>query len=903
MTHRYEVELAGRPLIIETGDLAQQAGGAVTLRYGDSMLLGTVTASTPRKGIDFFPLTVEFEERHYATGRIPGSFFRREGRPTTTAVLSARLTDRPLRPLFPSGYKDETQIVITILSVDMENPPDTLGTIAASAALTISDVPFLGPVASVRVGRVNDELVLQPTFSQLAESDLDLVVSGTKDAIMMVEAEAQEVPEQLLVDAMALGQEAIAQIVALQEQMQAEVGREKRSYTAAEVSGEALARVEAAVGSELAAVLTPSSEISKAERDNRRNDLQARILDGLDDETESGELAEAFAELEKRIVRSNILERGQRPDGRSLKDLRALRAEVGMVPRTHGSGLFQRGETQVLSLTTLAGTGMAQRLDDLSPASSKRFMHHYNFPPYSVGETGRIGSTNRREVGHGMLGERAMSSILPEFDDFPYTIRIVSEVLSSNGSTSMASVCAAILSMMDAGVPMKTPIAGAAMGLIKGEDKYAVLTDIAGLEDHLGDMDFKVAGSRVGVTALQMDIKVKGITLEIISEALEQATEARLQILDVMQECIAEPRAELAAHAPRMSRVEVPADKIGAIIGPGGKTIRQLEENTGASIDVEDDGGIFVTAPDAESAQKAVDLIKALTKEIEPGEIYTGKVVRTLPFGAFVELVPGKDALVHISELAEGRVATVEDVVKVGDELKVVVTEIDHLGRVNASRRALLVGEDREAGGGGAASAPREREPRERPPRDRPPGDRPPGDRPPGDRPPGDRPPGIVPPGIVPPGIVPPANTPLTRSSRAPWSKRAPPRGSEIAPREPAPRRRAEERAEKRAVTAAAAAVGAGGEAPPTAAASARNGSRTATPAGARRPGGAIRAVLLVAGPAVAVRMSRRRRRRRRARTSGRRPAEASDGGEVAPWRSAWRSAAWATWATRSCRR
>ena len=752
MTHRYEVELAGRPLIIETGDLAQQAGGAVTLRYGDSMLLGTVTASTPRKGIDFFPLTVEFEERHYATGRIPGSFFRREGRPTTTAVLSARLTDRPLRPLFPSGYKDETQIVITILSVDMENPPDTLGTIAASAALTISDVPFLGPVASVRVGRVNDELVLQPTFSQLAESDLDLVVSGTKDAIMMVEAEAQEVPEQLLVDAMALGQEAIAQIVALQEQMQAEVGREKRSYTAAEVSGEALARVEAAVGSELAAVLTPSSEISKAERDNRRNDLQARILDGLDDETESGELAEAFAELEKRIVRSNILERGQRPDGRSLKDLRALRAEVGMVPRTHGSGLFQRGETQVLSLTTLAGTGMAQRLDDLSPASSKRFMHHYNFPPYSVGETGRIGSTNRREVGHGMLGERAMSSILPEFDDFPYTIRIVSEVLSSNGSTSMASVCAAILSMMDAGVPMKTPIAGAAMGLIKGEDKYAVLTDIAGLEDHLGDMDFKVAGSRVGVTALQMDIKVKGITLEIISEALEQATEARLQILDVMQECIAEPRAELAAHAPRMSRVEVPADKIGAIIGPGGKTIRQLEENTGASIDVEDDGGIFVTAPDAESAQKAVDLIKALTKEIEPGEIYTGKVVRTLPFGAFVELVPGKDALVHISELAEGRVATVEDVVKVGDELKVVVTEIDHLGRVNASRRALLVGEDREAGGGGAASAPREREPRDRPPRDRPPRDRPPGDRPPGDRPPGDRPPRDRPPGDRPPG-------------------------------------------------------------------------------------------------------------------------------------------------------
>jgi polyribonucleotide nucleotidyltransferase len=717
MNHRYEIDLGGRPLVLETGELAQQAGGAVTLQYGETMLLATVTASSPRRGIDFFPLSVEFEERMYAAGRIPGSFFRREGRPTTAAVLSARLTDRPLRPLFPKGYMDDTQIVITVLSVDMENPPDTLGTIAASAALMISDVPFDGPVGSVRVGHVNGELVMQPIYPQYDEMDLSLVVAGTKDAIMMVEAEAGEVPEDLLVEAMAMGQEAVARIAELQEQMREDVGKEKRAYTAKEVDDAVLADVEKQIGAELESALSPTSGFSKDERDSRRKAIRTSLFEDLDDDADKDALDTAYEAIEARIVRGNILTDGARPDGRGTADLRPLKASVGMIPRTHGSALFQRGETQVLSLTTLAGSSLAQRTDDLTPEDSKRFMHHYNFPPYSVGETGRIGSTGRRELGHGMLGERAMSAVLPSEADFPYVMRIVSEVLSSNGSTSMASVCASIMSMMDAGVPIKAPIAGIAMGLIKGEgdDEVAVLTDIAGLEDHLGDMDFKVAGSRDGVTALQMDIKVKGISLEIMSRALAQAREARMEILDVMLEAIAEPREELSPYAPRMYSVDVPQDKIGVIIGPGGKTIRQIEAESGASINIADDGTVTVAAADGPSAELAINAIKSLVKEVEPGEVYTGKVTRIMPFGAFVEVLPGKDALVHISELAEERVNSVEDVVSVGDEVKVVVTEIDNLGRINASRRALLGkgdgpsdGGGRGGSGGGGGRGPRE---------------------------------------------------------------------------------------------------------------------------------------------------------------------------------------------------
>ena len=703
-----EAEIAGRTLSIETGRLAAQAGGAVTVRYGDTMLLGTATASKPRAGIDFFPLSVEFEERLYAAGRIPGSFFRREGRPTTAAVLSARLTDRPIRPLFPKGYNDDTQLIITILSVDMENPPDTLGTIAASAALCASDIPFDGPVASVRVGHIEGELVLQPTFAQLEQSDLNLVVAGTKDAITMVEAEAGEVPESLLVDALALGQEAITAICGIQEELAGAAGREKRAYAPDEIDEDALAFVVERCEEELGDALTGSAD--KAERDRRRSEVQSELLGSLGEDDDAEAVKAAFGELEKRIVRHSILEDGLRPDGRGPEDLRPLSADTGLVPRTHGSGLFQRGETQVLSLTTLAGSGMAQRLDDLTPEDSKRFMHHYNFPPFSTGETGRVGNPSRRSIGHGMLGERAMQAILPGPDEFPYTIRVVSEVLSSNGSTSMASVCASVLSMMDAGVPIKAPIAGIAMGLIKEGEEVAILTDIAGIEDHLGDMDFKVAGSREGVTALQMDMKVKGIGLEILSRALEQARDARLEIMDVMTECIASPREEMSPHAPRIIRIDVPTDKIGAIIGPGGRSIRQLEEDTGADISVEDDGAVYITAVDQASGQAAYDRIHALTHDPEPGQVFTGKVVRILPFGAFVEIAPGKDAMVHVSELAEGRVERVEDEVNVGDELTVMVMEIDNLGRINASRRAVLTGADgppdrpprarRERGGG-----------------------------------------------------------------------------------------------------------------------------------------------------------------------------------------------------------
>ena len=709
MAYTVEAEIAGRTLSIETGRLAAQAGGAVTVRYGDTMLLGTATASKPRAGIDFFPLSVEFEERLYAAGRIPGSFFRREGRPTTTAVLSARLTDRPIRPLFPKGYNDDTQLIITILSVDMENPPDTLGTIAASAALCASDVPFDGPVASVRVGHIDGELVLQPTFAQLEQSDLNLVVAGTKDAITMVEAEAGEVAESLLVDALALGQEAITAICEIQEELAGEAGREKRAYAPDEIDAEALDYVTGRCEEELEAALVGSAD--KAERDRRRSEVQAELMGSLDEDDDADAVKAAFGELEKRIVRRSILEEGLRPDGRGPAELRPLSADTGLVPRTHGSGLFQRGETQVLSLTTLAGSGMAQRLDDLTPEDSKRFMHHYNFPPFSTGETGRVGNPSRRSIGHGMLGERAMQAILPEPDEFPYTIRVVSEVLSSNGSTSMASVCASVLSMMDAGVPIKAPIAGIAMGLIKEGEDVAILTDIAGIEDHLGDMDFKVAGSREGVTALQMDMKEKGIGLEILSQALEQARDARLEIMDVMTECIASPREEMSPHAPRIIRIDVPTDKIGAIIGPGGRSIRQLEEDTGADISVEDGGAVYITAVDQASGQAAYDRIHALTHDPEPGQVFTGKVVRILPFGAFVEIAPGKDAMVHVSELAEGRVERVEDEVNVGDELTVMVMEIDNLGRINASRRAVLTGADgpperaprgrRERGGGG----------------------------------------------------------------------------------------------------------------------------------------------------------------------------------------------------------
>ena len=612
--------------------------------------------------------------------------------------------------MFPKGYNDDTQLILTTFAVDMENPPDTLGTIAASAALCVSDVPFDGPVASVRIGHVDGELVLQPTFAQLDESNLNLVVAGTKDAITMVEAEAGEVPESLLVDALALGQEAITAICVMQESLAAEVNPTKREYTPQAVDAEILTSVEGQSADDLRSAMRDAED--KADRDRRRAAVKSALLEDLDEDADSDAYAEAFDALEKQIVRRSILDDGVRPDGRGLAEVRPLSAEVDLIPRTHGSGLFQRGETQVLSFTTLASSSMEQRIDDLSPEDSKRFMHHYNFPPFSTGETGRVGNPSRRSVGHGMLGERAMAAILPAYEDFPYTIRIVSEVLASNGSTSMASVCAGVLSMMDAGVPIKTPIAGIAMGLIKEDDDVAILTDIVGMEDHLGDMDFKVAGSREGVTALQMDMKVKGIDLEILTRALDQARDARLEIMDVMTECIEAPRDSVSPNAPRIMQIEIPKDKIGLLIGPGGKNIRALQEETGAEISVDDDGVVSIAAVDGNSGQAAYDAVAAMTRDIEPGQVYTSKVVRIMPFGAFVQLVPGKDALVHISELADYRVNRVEDIVSVDDEMQVIVLEVDNQGRVNASRKALLNGDNGESEG-----RPRRTERRDRPER------------------------------------------------------------------------------------------------------------------------------------------------------------------------------------------
>ncbi len=697
MVHTYKRDVGGRPVTIEVGKLANQANGAVTVSFGETLVLVTVCASDqPREGIDFFPLTVDYEERLYAAGKIPGSFFRREGRPSTEAILADRLTDRPLRPLFPKGFRNDVQIVVTVLSADQENDPDVLATIGASAALSISDIPFAGPVSSTRVGYVDGEYVLNPTFSQLHESQMDLVVSGTRDAVMMVEANAKGVSEEMVLEGVRRGQEANVDLIALQDELVAECGKPKVDVAVIEPEAgvhQAVAKfVEGQIGEMLAA---GDKEEREAALDERRRELVERL-----GETYAAEqLLAAFDEEVKREVRSRILGQGLRPDGRDPKTIRPISGEVSLLPRTHGSGLFSRGETQVLTLATLGSVGQQQRLDTLSPEESKRFLHHYNFPPYSTGEVRRMGTPSRRSVGHGALAERAVEPVIPGEEEFPYTIRLVSEVMSSNGSTSMASVCASTLSLMDAGVPIKAPVAGIAMGLMMGEDgRYVILTDIAGIEDAMGDMDFKVAGTAAGITALQMDIKVKGITAEIMAEALAQAREARLEILAKMHEIIAESRSELSPHAPRMYRIQIAQEKIGAVIGPGGRMIRSIIDETKCSIDVEDDGTVFIGSSSEEMAQKAIQIIEGLTKDVEVGAIYTGKVTRLVDFGAFVEIMPGKEGLVRISELADYHVPSVEDVVRVGDEVMVMVIEIDNMGRINLSRRAVLEGESRPVG-------------------------------------------------------------------------------------------------------------------------------------------------------------------------------------------------------------
>ena len=693
---QYTATVGGRTVTFETGKLAGQAGGAVTVRLGDSIIFAAATmAPEAREGLDFFPLTVDYEERMYAGGRIPGSFFRREGRPGTDAILTARLTDRPIRPLFPEGMRNGVQVIMESFSADDENPLDILAINAASCALAISDIPWEGPVGAVRVGRVNGEFIANPTYTQMEESDLDLLVAGSADAILMVEAGANEVPEDVMVKALAFGQEALQPSVEAQRKMAAEVGKAKREV---ELIGldEALkskmkARAEAALNDLLDAPHT-KVELYQAV-DDLRDTIVAEWVDAdPESETIAKDAKNAFEDIYKQVVRDRILFKHIRPDGRDLAEIRPIWCEVGQIPRAHGSGLFTRGETQVLNFTTLGTPRDAQELDNLTPVDKKRYMHHYNFPPFSVGEVKPLRGTSRRDIGHGNLAERALVPVIPSEKDFPYTMRLVSEVLASNGSSSMASVCGSTLSLMDAGVPISAPVTGIAMGLIKEGDKYVILTDIQGLEDHLGDMDFKVAGTQKGITALQMDIKIKGITPQIMAEALEQARTGRDFILGKMMEVISKPNPELKDHAPRITVLQIPVSKIGAVIGPGGKNIRSIQDETGVKIDIQEDGSVFIAATDGVAEAAARDRILACTETAELGRIYTGKVVRTTDFGAFVEILPGTDGMVHISQLDSERVNSVEDIAQVGDELTVMVTDIDHTGKIRLSRQAVLEG-------------------------------------------------------------------------------------------------------------------------------------------------------------------------------------------------------------------
>jgi len=693
MVRRYKTHVGEHEITLETGRLAGQAGGAVTVSCGDTVLLVTATASAePRQGVTFLPLSVDYEERLYAAGRIPGGFYKREGRPSDQAVLLCRLVDRPLRPLFDKSIRNDIQVIITALSADPEIYLDTLAILGASAALTISDIPFDGPVGAVRVGYIDGEFVLNPTASQMGQSSLDLRLAGTREAILMVEAGAKEVPEELLVRALEVGHKAIQESVDTQLQMREEVGKPKRELAVHRVDEELVAELRKQAGEKIRTALRGAS--GKAQMDEALegicDELVAEI--GLEDEAESSTVEAAFHEALQQVVREMILAH-ERPDGRDWHEIRPISCEVGLLPRTHGSALFTRGETQVLSIVTLGTPSDEQIVDTLSLEGSKRFMHHYNFPPYSTGETRRLSGPSRREIGHGALAERALEPMIPSSDDFPYTIRIVSEVVSSNGSTSMASVCGSSLALMDAGVPVAKPVAGIAMGLVVEGDQHAILTDIMGMEDHLGDMDFKVAGTRDGVTALQMDIKVRGLSYDIMREALKQARTARLCILDYMAEAIEEPRPELSAHAPRIKIIKIDPEKIGAVIGPGGKTIRSIIDETGVKIDIEDDGRVFIASEDAVAAEAAIKKIEGLTEEAVVGRIYTGRVVRTTDFGAFVEILPGTDGLVHISQLADYRCPSVEDVVHVGDEIMVMVTDIDpENGRIRLSRQAVLEG-------------------------------------------------------------------------------------------------------------------------------------------------------------------------------------------------------------------
>ena len=717
----YECEVGGRILRIETGKLAQQAEAAVTVQYGETVVLVTLgVADEPREGVDFLPLTVDYEERLYAAGKIPGGFIRREGRPSQEAILSSRLTDRPLRPLLPKAWRRDIQLVITVLSADQENDPDVLGLIGSSTVLAMSSVPFAGPVGACHVGRINGQLVLNPTLRQLEGSALDLVVASTRERVAMIEAGAREVTEDGLLEAIEFAHQANQAIIELQERIAAEVGKPKEAVPEGpEILPEAAEAVNGFLGGRLEeTVFLPE----KPRREEQLDRLRQEMVEALGEQYPAAALLAAFDRKLREIVRGSILEKGRRVDGRGLDEIRPLYCEAGLLPRTHGSALFSRGLTQVLTIATLGSIKKEQMLDGLGIEETKRFIHHYNFPPFSVGEVRRIGSPGRREIGHGALVERALQPVLPNDEDFPYTIRLVSEVLSSNGSTSMASVCASSLSLMDAGIPVKKAVAGIAMGLVTAEDgRYCVLTDLEGIEDAYGDMDFKVAGTADGITAVQMDTKLHGLTMEIIRDTVRQARPARMFILGRMAQTISTSRAEVSRYAPRMHKMQIPPEKIGTVIGPGGRTIRSIQDETKTTVDIMEDGTVIIGAVDEDSARRAIQIIEGLVKDVEVGSIYTGKVTRILGFGALVEIMPGKEGMVHISELADYRVPRVEDEVKVGDEITVKVLRSED-GKIALSRKAVFQKSPPPGGSGrGAPPAARtvRRRPDSRPPRHR----------------------------------------------------------------------------------------------------------------------------------------------------------------------------------------
>ncbi|NLU09593.1 MAG: polyribonucleotide nucleotidyltransferase [Tepidanaerobacter acetatoxydans] len=686
----FKTEIGGRKLIIETGKVAQQANGSVMIRYEDTVLLVTATASKkPREGVDFLPLTIDYEEKLYAVGKIPGGFIKREGKPSEKAILSARLIDRPLRPLFPKDFRNDVQVIATVLSVDQDNTPDIVAINGASCALCISDIPFEGPVGAVSVGLIDGKYVINPTVSEAEKSRLRLVVAGTKEAVLMVEAGADEVSEDEMLNAILYGHEEIKKIIAFQEEIINEIGKNKMEITAEEIDDELEKSVrEFATEDILKAVRIYDKQEREAYIDKINEDTLLHFQDIYPDMEK--QITDVLYDILKEEVRKMISYEGIRPDGRTPNQIRPISCEVGILPRTHGSGLFTRGQTQVLTVATLGALGDVQILDGLGIEESKRYMHHYNFPPYSTGETKVLRGPGRREIGHGALAERALEPMIPSEEDFPYTIRLVSEVLSSNGSSSMASVCGSTLALMDAGVPIKAPVSGVAMGLIKQEDKVTILTDIQGMEDFLGDMDFKVAGTKKGITAIQMDIKIKGIDEEILKSALRQAKEGRLFIMDKMLSVIPEPRKELSPYAPRIFTITVDPDKIRDIIGPGGKTINKIIAETNTKIDIEDDGKVYIAAPEESAGIKAMEIIDKITQDVEVGRTYMGKIMRITNFGAFAEILPGKEGLIHISKLSKERVKRVEDVVKVGDEILVKVTDIDKQGRINLSHKDAL---------------------------------------------------------------------------------------------------------------------------------------------------------------------------------------------------------------------